>query len=231
MVNLHYVYDPLCGWCYGAAPLVAAAREVVTVRAHGGGMMAGPNRQRVTAQLRAYVAAHDQRIAQASGQVFGDAYTHGLLLDTSAMLDSEPPIAAVLAADAAGGLGLDMLTRLQVAHYVGGRRIADRAVLITLGEELGLDRSAFEQALQRTEGETTQRHIAESRALLARLGGHGFPTFALERGGRFELIDISAYLARPRQWQAWLKTQVPAAALAGTVAEFGCSPQGCVIPD
>lgn len=22
---LHYIYDPLCGWCYGAAPLVRAA--------------------------------------------------------------------------------------------------------------------------------------------------------------------------------------------------------------
>ena len=25
---LHYIYDPLCGWCYGAAPLVEAARAV-----------------------------------------------------------------------------------------------------------------------------------------------------------------------------------------------------------
>ena len=70
---LHYIYDPLCGWCYAAAPLVAAARAVVTVRAHGGGMMAGPNRQAVTPQLHAYVMPHDQRIAQLSGQPFGNA--------------------------------------------------------------------------------------------------------------------------------------------------------------
>ncbi len=25
---LHYIYDPLCGWCYGAAPLVQAARGI-----------------------------------------------------------------------------------------------------------------------------------------------------------------------------------------------------------
>ena len=23
---LHYIYDPLCGWCYGAKPLVQAAQ-------------------------------------------------------------------------------------------------------------------------------------------------------------------------------------------------------------
>jgi putative protein-disulfide isomerase len=28
MTTLHYIFDPLCGWCYGAAPLVAAARTV-----------------------------------------------------------------------------------------------------------------------------------------------------------------------------------------------------------
>ena len=209
MTTLHYVYDPLCGWCYGAAPLVAAARKVVPVRAHGGGMMAGAQRQAVTPQLRAYVAAHDQRIAQSSGQPFGDAYTNGLLRDTTAMLDSEPPIAAVLAADDVGSRGLDMLARLQVAHYVEGRRIADRDVLVALAGELGLGRTAFEQALDRIEGAATQHHIAESRAMLARLGGRGFPTFALERDGRMELIDISQHLARPQEWQAWLKTQIP----------------------
>ncbi|HSV53471.1 MAG TPA: DsbA family protein [Burkholderiaceae bacterium] len=194
---LHYIYDPLCGWCYGASPLVAAARKLVAVRAHGGGMMAGPNRQAVTPQLRAFVAPHDQRIAQLTGQPFGDAYTNGLLRDTSAVLDSEPPTAAVLAAEGAGARGLDMLARLQVAHYVEGRRIADRSVLIELAAELGLVPGTFEQALQRAEGEATQRHIAESRALLAKLGGHGFPTFALERDGRIDLIDIHQYLARP----------------------------------
>ena len=26
--TLHYVYDPLCGWCYGAAPLLEAAADL-----------------------------------------------------------------------------------------------------------------------------------------------------------------------------------------------------------
>jgi putative protein-disulfide isomerase len=227
---LHYVHDPLCGWCYGAAPLVAAARKVVTVRAHGGGMMAGQNKQPVTPQLSAHVVAHDRRIAQLSGQPFGGAYVNGLLHDTSAVFDSEPPIAAMLAADEVGTRGLDMLARLQVAHYVEGRRIADRAVLIALATDLGMERAAFEQALDRVSGEATQRHMAESRALLARLGGGGFPTFALERDGHMSPVDFGQYLGRPQEWQEWLKTQVPAEAASAAATEFGCSPDGCVIP-
>jgi len=207
---LHYLYDPLCGWCYGAAPLVTAARAIVTVRAHGGGMMAGANRRRVTPQLRSYVAHHDQRIAQISRQVFGERYREGLLRDTSVVLDSEPPIAAVLAADQIGSRGLDMLERLQVAHYVHGRRIADRAVLVSVAAELGLEARIFEETLAQVQGKPTQHHISESRALLERVGSEGFPTFALEADGRLSVIDLSAHLGHPLQWQAWLRTQVSA---------------------
>ena len=28
LATLHYIYDPLCGWCYGAKPLVQAAQAV-----------------------------------------------------------------------------------------------------------------------------------------------------------------------------------------------------------
>ncbi len=122
---LHYIYDPLCGWCYGAAPLIRAARDVLPVLAHAGGMMAGASRQTVSATLRNYVMPHDRRIAALTGQQFGDAYFNGLLHDQGALFDSEPPISAVLAAESLAGRGLDLLARIQIAHYVEGRRIAE----------------------------------------------------------------------------------------------------------
>jgi putative protein-disulfide isomerase len=224
---LHYIYDPLCGWCYGAAPLVAAARDIVTVRLHGGGMMAGPNRRRVTAQFRSFVAHHDQRIAQISGQKFGERYTERLLRDTSAVLDSEPPISAVLAADQMASRGLDMLARLQVAHYVEGRRIADPAVLVCVAMELGLVAPLFENTLTRVEGEPTRRHISESRALLERVGAQGFPTFALEADGRFSVIDVGAHFGHPQQWLAWLRTQVNGSEPSPAGAQFVCTAEAC----
>ncbi len=55
--TLHYIFDPLCGWCYGAAPLIEAARAIpgLDIALHGGGMMADGNRQPVTDALRRYV--------------------------------------------------------------------------------------------------------------------------------------------------------------------------------
>lgn len=202
---LHYIYDPFCGWCYAAAPLARVARQVLDVKAHGGGMMAGRNRQTVTPQLREYVMPHDRRIAQLTGQPFGEAYFNGLLLDEGAIFDSAPPIAAVLAADSLGGRGLDLLGRLQTAHYVEGRRIAEFPVLVELAGTVGLDKVAFTAALEISNGDATLAHIQESRALMSEVGVSGFPSFVLEKDGRFDVVDISGYLGRPDAWQEMLK--------------------------
>jgi putative protein-disulfide isomerase len=222
-MTLHYIYDPLCGWCYGAKPLVQAAQAVLPVIAHGGGMMTGANRQTVSPQLRNYVMPHDRRIAEFTGQPFGEAYFEGLLRDETAVFDSAPPIAAVLAAEHMAGRGLQLLGRLQTAHYQEGRRIADEAVLFELANAIGLDPQAFQSAFREAD---TERHIKESRALLANVGGQGFPTFALEHNGQFTLIDIGPWLGKPEAFAAWLSQSLPAQASA---TEFqACGLDGCI---
>ncbi|QXZ14074.1 DsbA family protein [Pseudomonas sp. AO-1] len=198
---LHYIYDPLCGWCYGAKPLVQAAQQVLPVVAHAGGMMSGANRQRVSPQLRDYVMPHDRRIAEYTGQPFGEAYFEGLLRDHSAVFDSTPPIAAVMAAESIDGRGLQMLGCLQTAHYVEGRRIADESVLFDVAAQMGYVQTTFVTVFKSVDPQT---QVKASRALLARLGGQGFPTLALEQDGQFTLIDISPWLGKPKAFADWL---------------------------
>ena len=215
---LHYIYDPLCGWCYGAKPLLQAAQAVLPVIAHGGGMMTGANRQKVSPQLRNYVMPHDRRIAEYSGQPFGEAYFEGLLRDYSAVFDSAPPIAAVLAAEQMASRGLELLGRLQSAHYVDGRRIADESVLFELAQDMGLDREAFEKAFRAAD---TEGHIRSSRSLLAKVGGQGFPTLALEHNDQFTLIDIGPWLGKPQAFAQWLSQSLPDHGLSESVAACG----------
>ncbi|WP_145556002.1 DsbA family protein [Yersinia canariae] len=205
--KLHYIFDPLCGWCYGAAPLVQAAQNIpnLVLVLHGGGMMSGANRRQIDSQWRGYVMPHDQRIAQLTGQTFGDDYFNNLLNDTSAIMDSTPPIAAILAADKLTGQGAEMLNRIQHAHYVKGHRIADTPVLTALATEIGLDRDSFINAYNIALAISSQ-HIAESRALLAKVHGHGFPTLALEdEQGKITPLPASEYYGNPSGWREWLK--------------------------
>lgn len=229
ITTLHYIYDPLCGWCYGALPLVKAAREVLRVIPHGCGMMTGAHRQPVTAQLREFVKPHDARIAEQSGQRFGVAYRDGLLRDTSAVFDSEPPTAAMLAAEELAARGLDMLAQLQIAHYVEGRRIADRAVLIEVAASLGLDSDGFAAALDRQSGKAVQAHIQQTRAFMAQVGAQGFPGFVLETGGVFKSLDVASYLGRAQAFQAWLRSQIHSATAPASGEAFGCYADGCAV--
>ncbi|WP_322617672.1 DsbA family protein [Pseudomonas sp. BIC9C] len=219
---LHYIYDPLCGWCYGAKPLVQAAQAVLPVIARGGGMMTGANRQKVSPQLRSYVMPHDRRIAEYSGQPFGEAYFEGLLRDHTALFDSAPPIAAVLAAEQMEGRGLELLGCLQSAHYVEGRRIADESVLFELAHGMGLDRQAFERAFKAVD---TEGHIRNSRAFLAKVGGQGFPTLVLEDNDQFTLIDIGPWLGKPQAFAQWLSQSLPEQGAFIPVA--ACGLEGC----
>ena len=224
---LHYIYDPLCGWCYGAAPLVAAARRVLPVQTHGGGMMAGPNRRRVDAELRNYVVPHDCRIAQMTGQVFGQQYFNGLLTDTSAVFDSAPPIAAVLAMQALKGndAGLDMLSAIQLAHYRDGLRISDESTLAGLAQKLDTDAAAFVQAMRKIEKEELTQHIEASRELLNYVGGRGFPTFVLQRGDALEVLDMGMWLGRPEEWAQFLQQETR----GGTTGNAGMPVAQCDI--
>lgn len=230
--TLHYIFDPLCGWCYAAAPLAEAAARVPGLRLalHGGGMLIDENRRPITPQWRAYVVPHDRRIAQLTGQPFGEAYFEGLLRDADAVMDSEPPTTAILAAEALAGRGLELLHRLQRAHYVEGRRIAEPAVLAAAAAELGLDPAAFGAACAELAGAPTRQHIAASRRLLDRAGTPGFPTFALESAdGRLAALDIGRWLGHAEDWQAYLAGLLSAAVPAAATGGPACGPDGCAV--
>ena len=202
-VSLHYAYDPLCGWCYAAAPLVKALHDTgwFTLTLHGGGMLTGPRRRTMDEEFRQLIRFHEQRMQQLSGQPFGERYTDGLLRDSSVVYDSGPPTIAILAAEALAGRGARMYAALQQAHYVEGRKIMDRAVLASLAADLGIARTEFD-ARWDIEAARVEHHYAETSTWLARVGGQGFPTLAVERAGRLHRIDHGAWYGRPQEFVA-----------------------------
>ena len=222
---LHYIFDPLCGWCYAAAPLLAAARALpgLELQWHAGGMLSGAARRTITPDWRAQVMPHDERIAALTGQPFGDAYYNGLLNQVGATLDSTPPTVAMLAAEAMAGRGLDLLARAQTAHYVEGQQISTLAVLQSLAVELGLDEAEFVRQCQQVLAQEVSDHIAQSREWLQASGGQGFPTFVLEfsdaaSGQRVaQRVDIGPWLGNPAGWAAHLQQGLDRA--AGTLPQ------------
>jgi putative protein-disulfide isomerase len=199
---LHYIYDPLCGWCYGAEPLVVAAAgtEGIELCLHAGGLWPEPTT--LPEDMRRYIRDADARVASISGQPYGSAYLSGLLLDPTMVLDSLPPIAAILAAQSiVPEKALPMLRAIQRAHYVEGRRVVEHNVLLDIAVECGLDREEIDAGMRKA---PTERHIADTRRLMHQVGSGGFPTFVLEKERRFSGVPHQRYASDAAAFSRWL---------------------------
>lgn len=187
---LHYVYDPLCGWCYAAEALIEAATGRAAgrfeVRLHAGGLF---SRTRLSEAKRSQIRVADARIGEMTGQVFGVAYLKGLLRDPNALYDSIPPIRGILAAEAVQpGSGLPMLKGLQRAHYQDGRRIVESTTIAEVAESVGLDKARFIAAFEAMSQDELAQHLGSTHVLMQKVGAQGYPTFVAQTGGHIELL-------------------------------------------
>lgn len=210
--TLHYIHDPLCGWCYGAQPLVSAAMEALggrlQLQLHGGGLFGEP--RTLDPSLAEHILHADERIAQMSGQVFGKSYREGLLAEQGTVLYSLPPIAAVLAAESLDpASAYPMLVAIQNAHYQRGLRVVEPSVLGELAEEIGLDGAKFALSFASSNGTPLYDHLQTSRRLLEEVGGQGFPTLVLEQHGQQQVLSHHTYYGQPGAFVKMLASALP----------------------
>jgi putative protein-disulfide isomerase len=211
---LHYIYDPLCGWCYGAEPLAWAAAGVdgLALAMHAGGLWPEPTR--LPEATRRYIKEADARVGRMSGQPYGEPYLAGLLFSPDLVLDSRPTTAAVLAAQSLDpAKGLAMLRAIQHAHYEHGKHVVRRDVLVDAAASIGLDRSAFEAALDRV---PVDAHIADSRRLMSLVGAQGFPAFVLQIGDDWYGVPHGRFASDAAGFAAWLAAEIEARASASS---------------
>lgn len=199
--TLHYIYDPLCGWCYAAEPLIEAAARAapggLTIRLHGGGLF---EKTHLPPSKRAFIRQADAYIAHLSGQTFGSAYLDGLLNDPDTLYDSLPPIAAVLAAQALRpDSGLAMLRAIQHGHYRSGMRVVEESVLADLAADIGLERDDFLREYADSLHQAGE-HIAGTRMLMRHAGAQGFPAFLLQSGERWQLLPHAQHYGAPAEF-------------------------------
>jgi putative protein-disulfide isomerase len=205
---LHYIYDPLCGWCYGAEPLVWAASGVdgLKLKLHAGGLWPRPTK--LPEHMRRYIQQADARVGQMSGQPYGEPYLKGLLFDPDLVLESRPVIAAVLAAQALDpSKALPMLRGIQHAHYERGKHVVREETLREIAAETGLDVAAFGEALASV---PVDEHIAESQELMNNVGAQGFPTFVLEIDNEWYAVPHGRFASMPAKFAEWLDAQLRA---------------------
>jgi putative protein-disulfide isomerase len=178
--ELIYMQDPLCAWCYGMSPVIAAVQQAyagrLTVSVLCGGMAVGES---ATAGAGwASIGSTLELVARTTGVEFGAAFRQELAKGTWAY-DSELPSRAIvafrqLAGDPARAVGF--AHEIQLALFRDGKNLHDPATYDVLVAAAGLDGAAFHQLLARPETEQATR---QEFAAVARTGVQALPTTVL----------------------------------------------------
>lgn len=199
--TLQYLYDPLCGWCYGAMPALAQLQGATNICLEllPTGLFAGHGARAMDDDFAAFAWSNDQRIATQTGQDFSEAYRRLVLADRQQRFDSGPATLALNAVAAtAPTREYDALKAIQLARYVEGRDITSVASLVDILHALGLSEAAAllahpEPALI----DLNKVRTRQAQALLQAFAARGVPTLILDSAGQRSVLNNSALFANP----------------------------------
>lgn len=203
-----YLFDPLCGWCYGAAPMLERLRiDGFLIEALPTGLFSGSGARPMDAAFASYAWANDQRIHRLSGQIFSEGYRANVLNRPNSLFDSSTATLAVTAAGLADpNLRLDALRIIQHARYVDGLDVTNLAVLIDLIDQAGMT-SAADLLREPTEAlfEASRNLVAKGQQLFRRVGADGVPAIVIDAGNGPHLLNASALFSNYDNLMAHLK--------------------------
>jgi len=200
--TVHYLFDPLCGWCYGAAPAVSGLLEIpgVSLKLRPTGLFSGAGARPMDDAFAAYAWSNDQRIEALTGQPFTERYRERILGNRQQPFDSGPATLALSAVSlTAPARELEALKAIQQARYVDGRDVISSAALADVLEALGLEEAAARVAHPDADLLGSNRaRVGHAQALMREFGARGVPTLIVESGPKRWVLDHAAAYSNPR---------------------------------
>jgi putative protein-disulfide isomerase len=202
--TLRYLFDPLCGWCYGASPLISGLVNVagLKVALHPTGRFSGKGARPMDADFAAYAWSNDQRIERLTGQRFSDEYQSRILGESRQRFDSGPATLALTAVSlTAPERETDALKAIQNARYVNGNDVVSLANLASLLQAIDLEAAAAKLAhLDVDLLNANQARVSQSQALMRQFNARGVPTLILESVEISQVLDHTAAYSNPGAW-------------------------------
>ena len=187
--TLIYVYDPLCGWCFGFHPVMVKLAErfkdQLKIRVIAGGLAINENAQSIS-EGYSYISGALKQVEQTTGVQFGENFKL-LAEEGSYLYDSEP---SCIAQTAVGILypesALGFAGELQNALFVEGKNLNDPVTFDEILNKMKLDFKPFREKFN---DEATHRQTREQFEWCKTVGASAFPTLLLEIGNDTGLMS------------------------------------------
>lgn len=173
--TIQYIYDPLCGWCYGFSPVIRQLHERYGNRVQfsvlSGGLSLG-SRAVAIAEAHGYIAHALVTVEQTTGVVFGNGFKQ-LLQEGTYIYNSEPPcIAMTIFRELYPNNVLNFAHAMQYALFYEGKSLNDEHTYRELLAPYHADADEFLRKLSSTHYRTA---TYEEFAAVQHMGIRGFP--------------------------------------------------------
>lgn len=184
-LKLIYIYDALCGWCYGFSPVMSAFAEKhkadIDIQVVSGGMIRG-DRVGPIGEVAAYIKDAYKTVEDSTGVQFGKAFLEDILEEGSTIFTSIPSsIALAVFKTLKPALSLDFAADLQKAIYQDGIAPQDIEAYANRAANYGIDATQFKEMMQQ---DTFLTMAEEDFTLTQQMGVNGFPTIILHNGDK-----------------------------------------------
>lgn len=183
-LELVYVGDPMCSWCWGFSPVLEKleTRYDIPLRVVVGGLRTGHQAQAMDAGAQEQMATYWEGVSQRTGQPF----TTASLERDGWMYDTEPSCRAVVTMrELAPHATLHWMARLHRAFYVEGVDVTDVGVFPGLLDGFDVDGDRFAQVL---DDEATIERTRQDFLEAERYGVMGFPTVLFRDGDQLGIV-------------------------------------------
>jgi putative protein-disulfide isomerase len=200
--EITYIYDALCGWCYGFSEVIKAFEEnyhsEYNFKVLSGGLIKG-DRIGPIGEMSAYILNAIPHLEKTTGQLIGKAFID-VLKDGTRIQDSNIPARALCVFKSiSSGMEIRIAHKIQQMQFVYGMDLSIAENYNEICNELGISLDEFK--LKLSSPEIVQLALREFNQVAA-WGINGFPAVILNRGdmlmaisrGYTSLVDLESNL-------------------------------------
>jgi len=187
--RLIYVYDPLCGWCFGFSPVMKMVEKdfgtKFLIEVLPGGMMLGENAGSIN-DVAPFIKTAYRDVENYTGVKFGETFVKQVLMPGTRVLNSELPcMAHTFFCEKFAERSVEIAHDIQQLMYVDGADLNLVSGYAKMLLKYNISQTDFNLAMNKEQLKSRTYH---SFALVQKYGISGFPALLFDRGDSLFVI-------------------------------------------